>query len=346
MELFGNNASTTLNGSITSGATSLIVTSATNFPTSGNFRILVDSGINLEYMLVTAVSGTTFTVTRGIEGTTGVAHNSLVQVVHVITAGGLSNLLASPPRLLALDSNDLLAWRMGEAFGSTTFANSGTAGAVPLTIVNSILPAAPTLFGPTPYWDGGTFSGTRDHTTGGTSTIPTTACTLSCWHYIISFPGSNNWNIVSKTYRPLGSWASPFESMSLYGLTATVGGGPWIASIVLGTTGSGTQYTVQVTDHRYHLFPGTWNHIGMTWDSATNLLIAYLNGVAVGQTATTGSTIDPNTSPGYWLLGATPDAGANEVAQQYMLDVRVGTIARPASYFATAYETGLRYQPA
>lgn len=90
MELFSNNASTTLNGTITSGATSLVVASATGFPVSGNFRIAVDSGVNLEYMLVTGVSGTTFTVTRGIESTTGVAHLSGVVVTQIITAGAIS----------------------------------------------------------------------------------------------------------------------------------------------------------------------------------------------------------------------------------------------------------------
>jgi len=90
VEQFANNALTTLNGSITSGATSLVVTSAANFPSSGNFRIAVDSGVNLEYMLVTGVSGTTFTVTRGIESTTRVAHLSGVVVTQIITAGAIS----------------------------------------------------------------------------------------------------------------------------------------------------------------------------------------------------------------------------------------------------------------
>jgi hypothetical protein len=85
-EQFVNNASSTLNGSITNSATSLIVTSASSFPTSGNFRIIVDN----EIMLVTAVSTNTFTVTRGYESTTGVSHNSGVPVTHIFTAGALS----------------------------------------------------------------------------------------------------------------------------------------------------------------------------------------------------------------------------------------------------------------
>jgi hypothetical protein len=89
LEQFANNALTTLSGSITNVATTLVVTSATNFPATGNFRIGVDTGSNFEYMLVTNVAGTTFTVTRGQESTTNVAHNSGVVVTHILTAGGL-----------------------------------------------------------------------------------------------------------------------------------------------------------------------------------------------------------------------------------------------------------------
>jgi hypothetical protein len=61
-ELFANNAATTLSAAITTAvATTLTVTSATAFPSTGNFRVRVDS----EIMLVTGVSGTTFTITQG-----------------------------------------------------------------------------------------------------------------------------------------------------------------------------------------------------------------------------------------------------------------------------------------
>jgi hypothetical protein len=86
MEQFANAAATTLFGAITSGATSLVVTSATGFPTVGNFRILIDA----EILLVTSVSGTTFTVTRGQESTTPTAHNNAVPVTQILTAGGLA----------------------------------------------------------------------------------------------------------------------------------------------------------------------------------------------------------------------------------------------------------------
>lgn len=86
MELFANNAQTTLSAAINDVVTSLTVTSASGFPISGNFRIVVDS----EIMLVTAVSGTTFTVSRGQEGTSPAAHASGTDLAQVITKGAMA----------------------------------------------------------------------------------------------------------------------------------------------------------------------------------------------------------------------------------------------------------------
>lgn len=85
VELFANNAQTTLNGGINNSVTSITVTSASGFPATGNFRILIDS----EIMIVTAVSSNTFTVTRGAESTTAASHNDLSTVTMIITNGGL-----------------------------------------------------------------------------------------------------------------------------------------------------------------------------------------------------------------------------------------------------------------
>jgi hypothetical protein len=84
-ELFTNNASTTLNGAINNSVTSLVLTSASLFPASGNFRIRIDD----EIILVTAISGATCTVARGQEGTTAASHADLATVRHVLTAGAI-----------------------------------------------------------------------------------------------------------------------------------------------------------------------------------------------------------------------------------------------------------------
>ncbi len=89
-EQLANNASSTLNGAITSSQTTLVLTSAAGFPTSGNFRIIVGT----ELMLVTAVASNTFTVTRGIESTANAAHASGVTVAHILTAAGLAQFVA------------------------------------------------------------------------------------------------------------------------------------------------------------------------------------------------------------------------------------------------------------
>ncbi len=89
-EQFANATSSTLNGAITNGATSLIVTSATGFPATGTYRVIVDS----ELMIVTARSGTTLTVTRGAEGTTAASHLTLAAVTCIVTAGAIAQLKA------------------------------------------------------------------------------------------------------------------------------------------------------------------------------------------------------------------------------------------------------------
>ena len=80
--LFANNCNTTLNGGITSVATSMVVTSATGFPSpTGSqyfYCTLADAATQttIEIVKVTAVSGTTFTIVRGQDGTSGTAFAS------------------------------------------------------------------------------------------------------------------------------------------------------------------------------------------------------------------------------------------------------------------------------
>jgi len=87
-EQFANKASTTLAANIASGDTTLTVSSSANFPTVPNFRILIES----EILLVTAVSGTTFTITRGKEGTTAASHVAGKPIDHILTAESLKQL--------------------------------------------------------------------------------------------------------------------------------------------------------------------------------------------------------------------------------------------------------------
>lgn len=87
-EQFSNNASSLLDGSITSEDTTLNVLDASSFPTEGNFRLLIDT----EYLLVTAVAANQFTVERGAEGSAPSSHDDLSIVLHVLTAGALQEI--------------------------------------------------------------------------------------------------------------------------------------------------------------------------------------------------------------------------------------------------------------
>jgi hypothetical protein len=93
LEQLTNTAQTTINqvGGIdnTSDPVTFTVTSATGFPTSGNFHILID----LEILLVTAVSGTSFTASRAQESTTIATHSNGSNVTLILTAQSLKNLI-------------------------------------------------------------------------------------------------------------------------------------------------------------------------------------------------------------------------------------------------------------
>ena len=80
--LFANNANTTLASSLTNSATTMSVTSASAFPSpTGSqyfYCTLADAATQttIEIVKVTAVSGTTFTIVRGQDGTSGTAFAS------------------------------------------------------------------------------------------------------------------------------------------------------------------------------------------------------------------------------------------------------------------------------
>lgn len=89
-EVYTNAIPRTLTADITSGATSLSVSSATGFPSSGNFSIKIED----EIIRVGGVSGTTLSsLTRGAESTTAAAHTSGKVVLHVISKTAMDNII-------------------------------------------------------------------------------------------------------------------------------------------------------------------------------------------------------------------------------------------------------------
>jgi hypothetical protein len=136
--LYPNAATSALAASIGPSDTTLEVMSAAGFPTSGDFPLLIDD----ELLLVTSVSGTTFTVTRAVEPWNG---------VQTAVGHGLGSLVSSP-----LTNASLLAIVGGtNPIGA---ASGDLAGAYPGPTVAAIQgeswdPTAPTS-GQVPQWSG------------------------------------------------------------------------------------------------------------------------------------------------------------------------------------------------
>jgi len=84
-ELYTTLGESTLNGGINNSVTALTVTSASSFPATGVFRIIIED----EIMKVTGVSGSDFTVVRGQEGTSPASHVDALAVKETFTAAAL-----------------------------------------------------------------------------------------------------------------------------------------------------------------------------------------------------------------------------------------------------------------
>jgi parallel beta-helix repeat protein len=127
-QLFSNNASTTLNGAITNSATSLSVSSTTNFPvisTAGNYfyMTITDNISNWEVVQVTATSGLTFTVVRGQDNTTALAwaNGAIIEVRPV--AQGLRDIVSN-----SVSYTDLISSAAGLAASTTISQGQGLVG--------------------------------------------------------------------------------------------------------------------------------------------------------------------------------------------------------------------------
>lgn len=94
IELFANQPVTTLAspGITTTSQTSVNVASSALFPAASSagagsfFRAIIEG----ELVFVTNVSGTTWTILRGQEGTTAATHLTGVTITHILTAGMLA----------------------------------------------------------------------------------------------------------------------------------------------------------------------------------------------------------------------------------------------------------------
>lgn len=117
LEIFANQAMTTVSAggttALAAGTTETwTVASSSGFPAASSsarpptfFRV-EDPAASSEVIAVTNVSGTTWTVTRGAEGTAPVAHSTGFTVKNVVTAAALESMVQSPQVFRVYPSGD------------------------------------------------------------------------------------------------------------------------------------------------------------------------------------------------------------------------------------------------
>ena len=80
-------AQTTLSAGVNSSTSTMAVTAVSGWPSSFPYTLLIDKDtVNEEIVTVTARTGNTLTVTRGVDGTTGIAHAAGANVQHGVSA--------------------------------------------------------------------------------------------------------------------------------------------------------------------------------------------------------------------------------------------------------------------
>jgi hypothetical protein len=81
---------TTLTGAVNASATTITVAAVSGFPASYPYTLALDYDTSSEELVnVTAAAGTTLTIVRGQDGTTGVSHDAGAAVKHVISGRDL-----------------------------------------------------------------------------------------------------------------------------------------------------------------------------------------------------------------------------------------------------------------
>jgi hypothetical protein len=116
--------STTLNGAITAAGTSVVLTSATGFPSSGTVHIK----INNEIMSGTMSSGTISSITRGQDSTTAVAHSDGATIeLYMISSVPLTEINKTHTAIanIGIDSYTVSSSTSASISGASTTAQVG-----------------------------------------------------------------------------------------------------------------------------------------------------------------------------------------------------------------------------
>jgi hypothetical protein len=215
-------SSNAVEASLTSGvnnvATSLQVDTITGYPTQFPFIIICEQGTsNEEIMLVTNVAGTTFTVTRGYDGSTAVSHSSGAKVVHGVSATPLNEASAHIEATSNVHGLSGGAEVVGTTQSQTLTNKTLTSPTVTGGTLNSSTLVTPTIasfanaqHNHTNAANGGaiglSFIGTASNTSGSSGTVNTTYSDI---------PG------MSITFTAPSAWQTGATKLAVYLVLAT-----------------------------------------------------------------------------------------------------------------------------
>lgn len=153
---------TTLSASANNSTTSITVTALSGYPAQFPYTAIIDPDTASEEVVeVTAAAGTTLTVTRGVDGTSGVSHNAGAVFRHGVSArdfdeanafvngGGVANSLvttkgdlivrdsSAPARLGVGTNGHVLTADSAETLGVKWAAPSGGGGLDPFLLMGA-----------------------------------------------------------------------------------------------------------------------------------------------------------------------------------------------------------------
>lgn len=315
--------STTLTAGVSDSATSLAVTAVTGYP-SAPFTVILEPGTAFEELVeVTAVSGSNFTVSRGIDGSPAQPHGIGAVVVHGTSARDYSE-----PQAHAAATTNVHGVGGSSAVVGTTTTQTLTNKTLTSPTINS-----PAMSGGT--WTSPTFASptlttptlTSPTITGGTATsttlvTPAIASFASATHDHTNAAGGGTLAAVSTGFYA-GSTASSAGAQDYSG-TSYVG----MTGMSLTFTAPST-WPTNATKLQIHMSL-VMSAVGTsTFDFGTSLLRLQLDGSTYTEanawpvfyrTASTGSDYTVPLGHSYSWVVALPSAGSHTITAQFNAD--------------------------
>ena len=216
------------------------------------------------------------------------------------------------------DSNDLAWWKCDDAIGSSVITNYGSAGAgANFTALSSVaLGAGGPAFGlKAAYMSGSGFARTP---TGVVE--PSGSFTVSMYFQILQNVDTWNWllckwnsNVFSGRNIVIFRQDSPPS-------------GVYRSNVINGGVFAGANFAFNDVET-------SWNHTGVSYDSATGEVAVYLNGVQVISGVAAWGSGPITWNGGFWCVGNGGIGGGDGAYRCAFSDIRVADVVRSPSWF-------------